>query len=201
MTAQLLEDEDWRERALCAEVDPELFFSDQGVPPTEAKSICARCDVQSECLEWALDNDEEFGIFGGLTPRERRREAKRRKRARLPQSGVPGVIWDQRRDKWIAAPIIDGEKSYLGGHDTVDQAVIAIADWKERRKPLNTSTVAAVADVWNEPRKQDDRRKGCGTEAGYRYHHRHKTEPCARCRAAHAEDRKRYRTKDPHLAG
>ena len=71
-------DEDWQERALCAEVDPELFFPDKGGSTKEAKSICARCDVRVECLEFALENNERFGIYGGLSERERRRLLKDR---------------------------------------------------------------------------------------------------------------------------
>jgi WhiB family redox-sensing transcriptional regulator len=43
----------------------------------EAKKVCTTCDVRSECLEYALSNDERFGIWGGLSERERRRLKKR----------------------------------------------------------------------------------------------------------------------------
>ena len=63
----------WQERALCAETDPEAFFPEKGGSTREAKKICTGCEVKAECLEYALANDERFGIWGGLSERERRR--------------------------------------------------------------------------------------------------------------------------------
>ena len=69
------EDEDggWQERALCAQTDPEAFFPEKGGSTREAKKVCLGCDVRGECLEYALAHDERFGIWGGLSERERRR--------------------------------------------------------------------------------------------------------------------------------
>jgi len=66
-------DEQWQERALCAQTDPEAFFPEKGGSTREAKRICLGCEVRGECLEYALANDERFGIWGGLSERERRR--------------------------------------------------------------------------------------------------------------------------------
>ena len=63
----------WQERALCAQTDPEAFFPEKGGSTREAKRICAGCEVRAECLEYALAFDERFGIWGGLSERERRR--------------------------------------------------------------------------------------------------------------------------------
>jgi WhiB family redox-sensing transcriptional regulator len=72
-----LSDEDpelfWQERALCAQTDPEAFFPEKGGSTREAKKVCVSCDVRAECLEYALAHDERFGIWGGLSERERRR--------------------------------------------------------------------------------------------------------------------------------
>jgi WhiB family transcriptional regulator, redox-sensing transcriptional regulator len=71
-----LEEEDeegWQERALCAQTDPEAFFPEKGGSTREAKRICSGCDVRAECLDYALAHDERFGIWGGLSERERRR--------------------------------------------------------------------------------------------------------------------------------
>lgn len=79
-TFDLLEEDDeqeWQERALCAQTDPEAFFPEKGGSTREAKRICSGCDVRSECLEYALAHDERFGIWGGLSERERRRLKKR----------------------------------------------------------------------------------------------------------------------------
>jgi WhiB family redox-sensing transcriptional regulator len=67
----------WQERALCAETDPEAFFPEKGGSTREAKKICTGCEVKAECLEYALANDERFGIWGGLSERERRRLRRR----------------------------------------------------------------------------------------------------------------------------
>ena len=63
----------WKDAALCAETDPEAFFPEKGGSTREAKRVCASCDVRAECLDFALTNDERFGIWGGLSERERRR--------------------------------------------------------------------------------------------------------------------------------
>jgi WhiB family redox-sensing transcriptional regulator len=68
---------DWTVRALCAQTDPEAFFPEKGGSTREAKQICSGCEVRAECLEFALHNDERFGIWGGLSERERRRMRKR----------------------------------------------------------------------------------------------------------------------------
>jgi WhiB family transcriptional regulator, redox-sensing transcriptional regulator len=67
----------WQERALCAQTDPEAFFPEKGGSTREAKKVCTGCDVRSECLEYALANDERFGIWGGLSERERRKLKRR----------------------------------------------------------------------------------------------------------------------------
>ena len=63
----------WQEMALCAQTDPEAFFPEKGGSTREAKNVCAMCEVRQECLEYALANDERFGIWGGLSERERRK--------------------------------------------------------------------------------------------------------------------------------
>lgn len=62
----------WHDRALCAEVDPEIFFPNKGASTREAKKVCHACPVRAECLEYALANGESFGIWGGVTERARR---------------------------------------------------------------------------------------------------------------------------------
>jgi WhiB family transcriptional regulator, redox-sensing transcriptional regulator len=66
-------DDLWQERALCAQTDPEAFFPEKGGSTREAKRICLGCEVRDECLDYALAHDERFGIWGGLSERERRR--------------------------------------------------------------------------------------------------------------------------------
>ncbi len=63
----------WQDKALCAQTDPEAFFPEKGGSTREAKRVCRSCEVRAECLEYALEHDERFGIWGGLSERERRR--------------------------------------------------------------------------------------------------------------------------------
>jgi WhiB family redox-sensing transcriptional regulator len=55
----------WQDEALCAQTDPEAFFPEKGGSTREAKRVCRSCEVRAECLE--------FGIWGGMSERERRR--------------------------------------------------------------------------------------------------------------------------------
>lgn len=64
---------DWAERSLCAQTDPEAFFPDKDGTTRHAKQVCAGCTVRAECLDWALTHHERFGIWGGLSERERRK--------------------------------------------------------------------------------------------------------------------------------
>ena len=86
--------EEWPKRAACREVDPELFFPDAetGRPSSlgersqqvrDAKLICKGCNALFQCLAYALDREEPHGIWGGMTPRERRFELRRRGRLGL----------------------------------------------------------------------------------------------------------------------
>ena len=65
--------EPWHEDALCAETDPEAFFPDKGGSSAAAKAVCAACTVSADCLDWALVHGERFGIWGGLSERQRRK--------------------------------------------------------------------------------------------------------------------------------
>ncbi|MEF2977776.1 WhiB family transcriptional regulator [Subtercola sp. YIM 133946] len=63
----------WQSDSLCAQTDPEAFFPEKGGSTRDAKRICQTCEVKAQCLEYALQNDERFGIWGGLSERERRK--------------------------------------------------------------------------------------------------------------------------------
>jgi len=63
----------WQGHALCAQTDPEAFFPEKGGSTREAKRVCAKCEVRLECLDYALGHDERFGIWGGMSERDRRR--------------------------------------------------------------------------------------------------------------------------------
>jgi len=67
----------WQASALCAQTDPEAFFPEKGGSTREAKGVCRACEVKKECLEYALTHDERYGIWGGLSERERRKLKRR----------------------------------------------------------------------------------------------------------------------------
>ena len=70
----LNENPEWMKLARCKETDPEIFYPDKGDISTGAQAIrvCRSCEVRVECLEYAVDNNELFGIWGGLNPKSRR---------------------------------------------------------------------------------------------------------------------------------
>ena len=68
-----MEDRGWQSRANCMGVDPDLFFPERGASTREAKDVCRGCVAREDCLEYALENGEKFGIWGGMSERERRR--------------------------------------------------------------------------------------------------------------------------------
>ncbi|MER5686723.1 WhiB family transcriptional regulator [Streptomyces sp. NPDC002205] len=83
--------ENWRMRAACRDEDPDLFFPVGSTGPAlvqteEAKAVCGRCPVRELCLEWALENGQDSGVWGGLGESERR-ALKRRTRRRAQESG------------------------------------------------------------------------------------------------------------------
>ena len=81
-TATTDEDRSWQDNANCLGVDPDLFFPERGASTREAKEVCRACIVRLECLEYALGNGEKFGIWGGMSERERRRIRRARALAR-----------------------------------------------------------------------------------------------------------------------
>lgn len=73
MSGGLPQFEPWMTDALCAQTDPEAFFPEKGGSNRDAKLTCQSCTVIDDCLAFALANNETHGIYGGLSPKERRR--------------------------------------------------------------------------------------------------------------------------------
>lgn len=63
----------WQESALCAQTGADFFFPAPGSSTREAKLLCGACEGREACLSYALDNDERFGVWGGLSEKERQR--------------------------------------------------------------------------------------------------------------------------------
>ena len=77
----------WRSRSACLDEDPELFFPVGSTGPAlerteRAKAICQACPVVAECLEWALESNQDAGVWGGLSEDERRALRRQRQRRR-----------------------------------------------------------------------------------------------------------------------
>ena len=97
-------DHSWRDQALCRDTDPELFFpvGTTGyalVQIDRAKQVCGECPVRAECLDFALDTNQDSGIWGGLTEEERRVIRRRRARRARAAAGrlAPTECGRQRR--------------------------------------------------------------------------------------------------------
>lgn len=71
-------DNEWMEDAHCADLDPSIFFPSSGAGVDEARRVCADCVVRAVCLEYALANRIDHGVWGGASERERRRIVKAR---------------------------------------------------------------------------------------------------------------------------
>ncbi len=82
----------WKKKANCLGIDPELFYPERGVSSSNAKSVCNGCVVKKECLEFALRNGEKFGIWGGLSERERRILRRERRMAAQHATADQNVI-------------------------------------------------------------------------------------------------------------
>ena len=85
---------DWRSKAACLTVDPELFFPIGNTGPAiaqvaEAKAVCRECEVAGICLQWAIDNNQDAGVWGGMSEEERRAL---KRRTRTPR----GLLTDHR---------------------------------------------------------------------------------------------------------
>lgn len=75
---------DWIVHARCAGMDPELFFPERGESTEEARAACRVCPVRRECLDYAMAAQERFGVWGGLSERERRRMRRQRRILDVP---------------------------------------------------------------------------------------------------------------------
>jgi WhiB family transcriptional regulator, redox-sensing transcriptional regulator len=81
MTTTTANTYEWASRGACRSEDPDSLFV-QGAAQNRAKAVCMSCPVRTECLADALDNRIEFGVWGGMTERERRALLRRRPNVR-----------------------------------------------------------------------------------------------------------------------
>ena len=110
----------WRDQAACLNADPESFFPEQGERNEAAKAVCATCPVTAECLQHALDNDERWGVWGGMSEHERQKLRTRRYvRASKAECGTPaGYQRHKRASEDACAACRQAHSSYIAEHRT-----------------------------------------------------------------------------------
>jgi WhiB family transcriptional regulator, redox-sensing transcriptional regulator len=79
-------DNEWMSRGRCRDMDPAMFFPSDGIGVQAAQRICGECPVKGPCLEYALGNRVDHGVWGGASERERRRILRRRRVSTLQAS-------------------------------------------------------------------------------------------------------------------
>lgn len=151
---------DWFDERNCRDVDTRLFFPMQGENhlSAAAKAVCAGCTVREQCLQFALDNEERFGIWGGTSEKQRRR---------------------MRRDRRVAAgvavrpvnPTHGVTATYNGGCRCEPCRLAYRVHQRERRRNGPPPPPASAP---------------CGTNAAYVSHYRRGEKPCDDCIAARA---------------
>lgn len=104
----------WRGLALCAQVDPGLFYPEKGESPQPAKAVCARCEVCAACLAEALARREGWGVWGGLTARERAALLAAQGRATGQASWSAGAAGGDLAGGPPAEPGLSGELASVG---------------------------------------------------------------------------------------
>ncbi len=77
LTTLGIDERPWAARGACRQFDPDLFFPVSDGSADEALRICRACPVLEDCREWALDTRVAYGVWGGLTERDRKRLLRR----------------------------------------------------------------------------------------------------------------------------
>lgn len=178
--------DDWRTRGACRRLDnPDLMYPDNnGDAITAAKTVCARCPVQNQCLQHALDTGETWGVWGGFTSAERAHH----------KVGKP-IRWCPRCRTYTVGRQPRCSTCGPRIYNTVAAHADSIAEWASQG--WNDRRIADVLGVsvegvrharhrWQIPSggRSGRQRRPCGTEAAKRRHARRNDPPCALCRWA-----------------
>lgn len=134
----LMEPPAWHEQAACKGMGTDLFFSDRPEKITAAKAICATCPVQSQCQEWALDNIERNGVWGGASERQRRR-MRRSWRRQPAQCGTDSGYYRHLRVT-NTPPCAECKKAHSAA--TTKRGQTKLTRWESKR--LNELSMAGV---------------------------------------------------------
>lgn len=95
---EVVDESAWRDKAECLHLPVDLFFPEKGDCNTvdtarQAKQVCAQCPVRVQCLEYALEHEQSYGVFGGMTVRERAKERKKREALPNPDAPYAALVW------------------------------------------------------------------------------------------------------------
>ena len=101
--------EEWLDAGACRQEDPELFFPITSCDPSArqidaAKAVCQRCGVQDQCLHYALESHQNYGVWGGTSEEERGQLDSSAGLARAPDGPPAGSGPDERAAAWAVAP-------------------------------------------------------------------------------------------------
>lgn len=113
----------WQLQAACTGMDTNLWFPEKGVAVSKiVRTTCANCPVREPCLEYAIENREMFGVWGGKTPGERgiiKRERTRRNLNGKSDAGVHSPTYVEPRHRFVAeVPVVrEGETPLHGEHN------------------------------------------------------------------------------------
>jgi WhiB family transcriptional regulator, redox-sensing transcriptional regulator len=100
---------DWRESANCAGIHVDMFFPEKGSLPYGVREVCGNCDVQAQCLQYALDNGERYGIWGGMSETKRRTMKRNRSQPKPIAHGTEaGAATHRRRGETPCGPCLQG---------------------------------------------------------------------------------------------
>lgn len=197
---------DWRDEGSCRTEDPDLFFpagetGPSAVQAAQAKAVCHQCPVIAACRQWALTTRQHYGVWGGMTDKER--EAWRRRGQRAAAGATPRnpiVVYASHQQAYDACTIsIDGHIEWTGGNEIKVGAV--------RYSPNQTAWWvqhggAPVGRVFTDcghdgcvqhltDQAMRNARKAppvpeCGTRSGYQAHRKRGEAACEPCRKANA---------------
>ncbi|MHA4774731.1 WhiB family transcriptional regulator [Streptomyces sp. MSC1_001] len=212
LTSILTTDTAWQLDGLCNQTNPDAFFPERGSTPAAAKAVCMGCPVRTVCLEYALDRNERYGVWGGMDADERRNLRRRRiaqasKLSPIPAPApvaVPAVAKVHPSYRGGTPPAQCGTESAYRRHkrngEQIDDAcAIAHRAWldktSERRRETRKRSKARIR-----ARKGPRVLAPCGTPAAYQRHKRRGEQACDACRLAQNEDRRKYPRKQQAAA-
>lgn len=166
----------WRINAACRTADPDLFFPNGETgravlaQEAEAKAVCGPCPVREQCLNWAMTNGQNTGVWGGMSPKERYNL--RRQQARAEQRKNP-------KPRKVLSPC---------------GTLTAYYRHVKKKEPVDDACRKAATDAQRERREAKRRAiPQCGTRPGYRKHRRNNEPACDACRQANSDADRRLR--------